>query len=125
LVLAACTTPDAATNACIAGKPATQTQLYFGLSKVHGMVSPREWRRFVEREIAPRFAQGFSIVDARGAWLGDKTKRTTFENSKVLTRVHDGTPTDNAAIGAIIDAYKAAFAQEAVMRVDLNVCVAF
>jgi hypothetical protein len=125
LALAACATPGERQSACLAGKPAVQTQLYFGLSKTKGVVTPREWQRFVEREIAPRFPQGFSVADVRGAWLSEDTRRTITENSKLLIRVHDGTPADNDAIGAIIDSYKRAFAQESVMRIDQNICVAF
>ncbi|MBI1212019.1 MAG: DUF3574 domain-containing protein [Alphaproteobacteria bacterium] len=125
LALAACSTMTPTPASCVAGKPAVQTQLYFGLSTKSGAVSPREWRRFVEREITPRFPQGFSVADVRGAWLSEEAKRTISENSKLLIRVHDGTPADNAAITAIIDSYKRDFAQESVMRVDQNICVAF
>lgn len=124
LALTACTTV-APPPACLAGKPAVETQLYFGLSKKGGVVTSREWQRFVEREVTPRFPQGYSIADVRGAWLSEETKRTISEDSKLLIRVHDGAPTDNAAIDAIIDAYKRAFAQESVMRVDQSICVAF
>jgi len=125
LALAACTTPGERMGACAAGKSAVQTQLYFGLSKAKGVVTPREWQRFVEREIVPRFPQGFSVADVRGAWLSEEAKRTITENSKLLIRVHDGTTADNAAIGAIIDSYKRMFAQESVMRIDQGICVAF
>jgi hypothetical protein len=124
LTLAACSTVEQP-RACLAGKAAVQTQLYFGLSKTRGVVSPREWQRFVEREISPRFPQGFSVADVRGAWLSEEAKRTITENSKLLIRVHDGSAADNDAINAIIDSYKRAFAQESVMRIDQNICVAF
>jgi len=124
LALAACSTMEAP-RACLAGKPAVQTQLYFGLSKSRGVVSAREWQSFVEREITPRLPQGFSVADVRGAWLSEAAKRTISENSKLLIRVHAGAPADNEAINAVIDSYKRAFAQESVMRVDQNICVAF
>lgn len=125
LALVACTTPGERQSTCLSGKPAVQTQLYFGLSKTNGVVTPSEWQRFVDREIAPRFPQGFSVADVRGAWLSEEAKRTITENSKLLIRVHDGTPADNDAIGAIVASYKHAFAQESVMRVDQSICVAF
>ena len=124
LSLAACTTIEQP-RACLAGKAAVETQLYFGLSKAHGVVSAREWQSFVEREIVPRFPQGFSVADVRGAWLSEEAKRTITENSKLLIRVHDGSAADNEAINAIIDSYKRAFAQESVMRIDQDICVAF
>jgi hypothetical protein len=124
LLLSACSTV-APPAPCLAGKPAVQTELYFGLSTAHGAVSAREWQSFVEREITPRFPQGFSVADVRGAWLSAEAKRTISENSKLLIRVHEGSAADNEAITAIIESYKRAFAQESVMRVDHNICVAF
>jgi len=112
-------------SACLAGNPAFETQLYFGLSKAHGVVSKSEWEAFVSREIAPRFPEGFSIIDARGFWLSEEAKRTISENSKVLVRIHDGGAKANEAITAIIASYKHAFAQEAVLRVDREICAAF
>ena len=125
VLLAACTTMEPTPRACLAGKPAIETQLYFGLSRTHGVVSAREWQRFVEREITPRFAQGFTIVDARGFWLSAQAKRTISENSKLLIRVHDGSVKDDGGIEAIIAAFKRAFAQESVLRIDENICAAF
>ena len=122
--LAACSTPEAP-RACLAGQPSFETQLYFGLSKAHGVVSKGEWEAFVAREIAPRFPEGFSIIDARGFWLSEEAKRTISENSKVLVHIHDGGPEANAAINAIIASYKKEFAQEAVLRVDREICAAF
>ncbi len=124
LLLAACSTVDPP-QACLAGKPMIETQLYFGLSKSHGAVSAREWEGFVEREVTPRFPEGFTILDARGFWLSAQAKHTISENSKVLIRVHDGAAKDNEAIGAIIESYKRAFAQESVLRVDGAICAAF
>ena len=124
LALGACSALDQP-RACVAGKPAIETQLYFGLAKSQGAVSAREWQAFVEHEIAPRFPEGFTILDARGFWLSEAAKRTISENSKVLIRVHDGAAKDNAAIGSIIESYKRTFAQESVLRIDENICAAF
>jgi hypothetical protein len=124
LALTACSTAEQ-THACLAGKPAVETQLYFGLSKAHGVVTAREWQSFVERVITPRFPQGYSVAEVRGAWLSKEAKRTISENSKLLIRVHDGSAADNDAINAVIDSYKRAFAQESVMRIDQDICVAF
>jgi len=124
LVLGACSTINPSTD-CLAGKRAIETQLYFGLAKSRGAVGAREWQAFVEHEIAPRFPEGFTLLDGRGFWLNEDAKRTISENSKVLIRVHDGSPKDNEAIGAIVANYKRVFAQDSVLRVDENVCAAF
>jgi hypothetical protein len=122
--LCACSSVDAP-RACLTGKPAVETQLYFGLSRSNGAVSPRQWQDFVAHEIAPRFREGFTVMDGRGFWLSEAAKRTISENSKVLIRVHDGSAKENEAIDTIIESYKHAFAQESVLRVDRGVCAAF
>lgn len=120
LMLAGC----AAKDVCTTGKPAVQTQLYFGLNMEGGAVSEKEWRTFVASEIAPRLAEGFTIVDARGFWLG-QDKRPVAENSKLLIRIHHGTAEEVEALAGIIRTYKKSFAQESVLRVDAPVCAAF
>lgn len=101
-----------------------ETQLYFGMSKPSGaLVSEREWQVFVTCEIAPRFPEGFSVLDGAGFWRDAKTQKTISEKSKVVVRMHDDNA--DAAIGAIVAAYKMQFQQDAVMRVDRPVCAQF
>lgn len=103
-----------------------ETQLFFGMSKPKGgPVSEREWQTFVAGEIAPRFPEGFSVLDGAGFWRDAATKKTISEKSKVVVRVHAEGAASDAAIGAIVDAYKIRFQQDAVMRVDRPVCTQF
>ncbi|MEZ0259486.1 MAG: DUF3574 domain-containing protein [Alphaproteobacteria bacterium] len=123
LLPAAC---NHAPQACATGAPAIQTQLYFGLNKpTGGRVSAAEWQKFVSAEIAPRFPEGFTVLDGHGYWLGEQSKKLEAENSRVVIRLHHGSTADTAAIAAIIDKYKSAFQQEAVMRAEYPVCAAF
>lgn len=103
-----------------------ETQLFFGLSKPNGgTVSERDWQAFVTAEIAPRFPEGFSVLDGAGFWRDAATKKTISEKSRLVVRLHaDGAAAD-AAIGAIVDSYKTRFQQDAVMRVDRPVCTQF
>lgn len=110
---------------CLSGRPMVQTQLFFGMDKKDGPVKPRQWQNFVSQVVAPRFKEGFSVVDAKGYWLSEEVKKTISENSKIILRVHADTPDEDAAINAVAGIYKKMFAQEAVMRVDTPVCVAF
>ncbi|MEZ0224613.1 MAG: DUF3574 domain-containing protein [Alphaproteobacteria bacterium] len=121
LLLAGCVPPQ---PVCLSGKPFTETKLYFGMNKpTGGTVSAHDWQAFVDTDIAPRFPEGFTVVDAHGAWLGRAEGKTISENSKIVIRLHDGA--QSKAIEEIIDSYKKKFAQEAVMRVDTGVCAAF
>jgi hypothetical protein len=103
-----------------------ETQLFFGLSKPNGgTVSERAWQAFVSTEIAPRFPEGFSVLDGAGFWRDAATAKTISEKSKVVVRMHAGGATADDAIGAIVAAYKTQFQQDAVMRVDRPVCAQF
>lgn len=111
---------------CAVGQPRVETQLYFGLNRPGGpAVTPTEWRQFVVAEIAPRFPEGFTVVEGRGHWLGEKSRKLEAEDSRIVTRLHNGTDADNAAINKIADTYKKIFAQEAVLRTDRPACAGF
>jgi Protein of unknown function (DUF3574) len=125
LTLGACQTLQNSTRNCTTGVAMIETQLFFGLSKRSGEVTPAEWRDFLNREVVPHFAEGFTVVEAQGFWLNSELKRTISEKSKVLVRVHPEGAAHDKAIGEIIDAYKARFAQESVLRVDRPACVMF
>jgi hypothetical protein len=95
-------------------------QLYFGLSKSSGMVSPGEWGKFVEEVIAPAFPKGYSIWQAEGQWedAGGQVER---EPSEVLEVVHPPDPTFEKRIQTVIESYKGRFQQESVMRLQSEV----
>ena len=117
--------PQAA-SACRLGEPMVETQLFFGMSKPNGgAVSERDWQAFVAREIAPRFPEGFSVLEGAGFWRDAKTQKTISEKSKVVVRMHAAGADADEAIGAIVATYKTQFQQDAVMRVDRPVCTQF
>ena len=109
-----------------AGERMVTTELYFGLSAPGGgRIGNGQWRRFLDEQVVPRFAEGFTVVDGEGYWRGEGGKRTIRENSKVLIRVHKGTAEDDREISEIIEAYKTRFSQESVLRSDERSCVTF
>lgn len=112
--------------ACGAGETMIETQLFFGMSKPDGgKVTASQWSAFVQREVAPRFPEGFSVFDSGGYWLDGKTKKTIAEPSKIVMRLHAPDAAADATIDAIAAAYKKQFAQESVLRVDKPVCARF
>ena len=112
-----------AANTC-GGVAMIETQLFFGLSRPKGgTVSESDWNEFLQSEIVPRFAEGFSVIDSRGFWLDGQSKQTITEDSKIISRLLR--PGDAEEITQIIDAYKKEFEQESVLRVDTPVCAKF
>lgn len=110
----------------------TETRLFFGRDMgASGEVSAEQWRRFVVKEITPRFSDGFTVLDAAGYWRGpgcepaDVSLSGGCEKTKVLlVQYEPGTGAD-AKLTAIADAYIDAFNQQAVMRSDSPVCTRF
>lgn len=129
LGLAGCVTPQASAptpSACAVGDAMVETQLFFGMSTPKGgFVSVRDWDAFVAREVSPRFPEGFSVIDGAGFWRDGTTHKTISEKSKVVVRLHAPSAEADQAIGAIVEAYKVKFEQEAVLRVDRPVCAKF
>jgi hypothetical protein len=117
-------TPDAAV-ACQVGAPMVETMLFMGLARPVGSVSRFEFQRFVETEVAPRWKEGFTILDGQGLWLSEQRGITEREPSRVLVRFHDGSAEASAQAEAIRDAYINAFEQDAVLRTDRQTCADF
>jgi hypothetical protein len=106
------------------GNAMIETQLFFGMSRPGGgMVSESAWQEFLQTEIVPRFAEGFSVMDSTGFWLDGQRKQTITENSKIISRLLR--PGDAEEITQIINAYRKEFEQESVLRVDTPVCAKF
>lgn len=129
LLLAACVgvpAPQTAPFTCRVGDALVETQLFFGLSKPKGgVVSAKAFDTFVAREVAPRFPEGFTVIDGAGFWRDGTSGLTISEKSKVIVRLHSGDAAADQAIGAIVESYKTAFKQEAVLRIDRPVCAKF
>lgn len=112
--------------ACTAAPPCrTHTALFLGtaIGEQGGVVSEADWQRFVAEEVAARFPDGFSVVDAIGQYRSPMTGNVVSERTRILTLVHADAPPIHQAIDAIAAAYKARFAQESVLRLDQ--CAAF
>jgi len=102
-----------------------ETMLFLGMARPGGSVSRFEFSQFVEKEVATRWKEGFTIVEANGLWFSEQRQITEREPSRVLIRFHDGSAAASADIEAIRDAYIKAFEQDAVLRTDRATCADF
>lgn len=110
---------------CMPGERAmVDERVYFGTQRPGGEVSGDEWADFVDRMIAAGFPDGFTHWIAEGRWRGADGS-IVRESSHVLSLAHPDDAASEAAIAAIVSAYKARFGQEAVLRVRAPACVAF
>ncbi len=111
--------------ACAIGDPMVETMLFLGMARPGGSVSRFEVQQFVEREVVPRWKEGFTILEGQGLWLSEQRGITEREPSRVLVRFHDGSAEASAGIEAIRDAYIRTFEQDAVLRTDRTTCTDF
>ena len=126
-VLAGCATAPAGApdTRCPAGRQQmTGDLLYFGTSKPGGTVSLEEWSGFLWDVVTPRFPKGFTVLQAYGQWKPDKGE-IQREVSYVVSIVHEESASSEADIHGVIDAYKARFHQESVLRVSTQSCASF
>lgn len=114
-----------AAGACQIGEPMVETMLFLGMARPGGSVSRFEFQQFVEREVAPRWKEGFTILEGQGLWLSEQRGITEREPSRVLVRFHDGGAEASAGVEAIREAYIKAFQQDAVLRTDRTTCADF
>jgi hypothetical protein len=114
-------------GACTAfrGEKMTKTELYFGLSKPDGSaVSEAAFQAFADTVIAKTFTEGSTIINGKGQWLGQNGQLIS-EPSKILIVLSRLTPERSRQIELIREKYKKYYQQEAVMRVDESLKVAF
>ena len=109
----------------IKAKPFARTELFFGLSKPDSAeVSSAEFQRFLDREVTPRFPDGFTILSADGQF---KNARGAIlkERSHLLILLYPVEASNNQQIEQIRKAYITAFQQQSVLRADEMSCASF
>ena len=116
---------NGAATACASGQqPMRSELLYFGTAMPQGTVSAEDWRGFVDEIVTPRFPDGLTAWPASGQWTSPQGVPVR-EAAWVISVVHRPDAASEAAIAAIVDAYKTRFHQASVLRVNSEACVAF
>lgn len=106
---------------CVAAPPCrNHTQLFFGtaIGENGERVDAAAWRSFVESTVLPRFPDGFTAMDAQGAWRSPATGHAVAEPSRVLLVLHADNAESHRKLDEIAADYKARFRQESVLRLD-------
>jgi hypothetical protein len=117
---------SAQTIECRTGKPQQVAELMFGRKTGDRIgVSETAWARFVDREITPRFPDGFSVIDARGQWRDPDRNRIMREPSKLVQIVLPGNEEDEQRLNEIAAVYKGRFRQQSVGIIVRPACVSF
>jgi Protein of unknown function (DUF3574) len=108
-----------------ASKPVARTEPFFGLRKPNGTeVNSGEFQQFIDREVTPRFPDGFTLLSGNGQFK-DARGAILQERSKLLILLYPIAATSNRQIEQIRKAYITAFQQQSVLRADNLSCAAF
>lgn len=119
------TTTNARLCSVAAGKPVARTELFFGLRKPNGTeVDSAEFQRFLDREVTPRFPDGFTLVSGYGQFKS-ASGAILKERSKQLILLYPVAATSDRQIEQIRKAYTTAFQQQSVLRADELSCASF
>jgi hypothetical protein len=116
LVLAGCASPsrELATNCMMSSQKPTVELLFGRVADGAPSVSEAEFRRFISREVSPRFPDGLTVVNASGRWAA-QAGSAMGERPKLVMIVLHGGADDQAKVAAIRAAYQAQYHQQSVL----------
>ena len=100
-------------------------RLFFGRN--HGdveVVTDADWASFVAGDIATRFPDGFTVMDAAGLWRSPSGNVTRERSKILLVLTAPGLQGAQRSV-EIADAYKHRFDQESVLRQIDSTCAQF
>ena len=102
-------------------KPMLDIELLLG----RGGASDTRWRRFLAREVTPRFPDGLTVYETTGQWRDPARNIIVRERSRVLRIIVAADALAREKIEAVASAYKKQFAQKSVGIVMRPACVSF
>lgn len=108
------------------GQPMLVFELFFGRSVAgRGDVTEREWTTFIEDTVTPALPNGFTVFDARGAWLSPRTGRTIHEATKVILVALPDTAAGREAVNQLRAVYGKRFNQQSIGMTAHPACGTF
>jgi Protein of unknown function (DUF3574) len=108
-----------------AAKAVARTDLFFGLRKPNGTeVNNAEFQRFLDREVTPKFPDGFTLLSGNGQFK-NASGAILKERSHLLILLYPVEAIGNQHIEQIRKAYTTAFQQQSVLRADELSCASF
>ena len=100
--------------------------LFFGRSVPGGgTVDDVAWQGFQDQVITPNLPNGYTILDAHGAWMNPASHRTIQETTKVLIVALPDTQDSRTAVNRVREAYQTQFHQQLVGMTEQPGCGSF
>ncbi len=112
-------------QALVGAERFARTELFFGLSKSDGStISEAEFQGFVDGTVTPLFPDGLTLLSGTGQFRGSSGE-VIKEGSKLLVLLYTFSRESSVKVEQVREAYKSAFQQQSVLRVDEPSCVSF
>jgi hypothetical protein len=102
------------TCGCI-GTPKFRATLYLGSENPIAEINATRWEAFLDKEVDPRFPQGYTRWATNGRLLRPDGK-TVWEHTLELLLIHEDTPASRQNIAGIIEHYKQKYPKQSVLR---------
>jgi hypothetical protein len=100
--------------------------LYFGRAiPARGDLTDKEWLSFLDDTVTLDLPNGYTVLDANGAWMNPITRKTDKEGTKVLVASLPETPGSLSTINRIRNDYQIRFHQQLVGMTVQRACGTF
>ena len=101
-------------------------ELFFGRTRQEGRaVTDSDWNGFRDRVISTDLPNGYTVLDAGGAWASRRTGQTISERTKVVIVALPDRPDSLTAVNAVRSAYRVRFNQQSVGMIVQPACASF
>ena len=124
--LTGCATLQATACGSGSGQRMLVVDLFFGRA-IPGRndLTEQEWQTFLADTVMVNLPNGFTVMDAAGAWMNPKTHKTMSEATKVILVALPDAPGSLDAVGRVRTAYQARFHQQLVGMTVTPACGSF
>ena len=125
-ILNACAGSGAPSCAPDLGPPVLVFTLFFGKAIAgRGDLTDKEWLQFLDDTITVNLPNGYTVMDADGAWMNPVTHKTIKEATEVLLVALPDTPGSLASVNRTRTEYQIKYRQQRVGMTVEHACGAF
>lgn len=90
-----------------------------------GDLTDKEWQAFLDDTITTNLPNGYTVLDAHGAWMNPMTRKTIKEATKIVVAALPDVPDSVASVNRVRTGYQLRFHQQLVGMVVEHACGVF
>ena len=109
-----------------AGSPMLVFTLFFGKAiSGRGDLTDQEWQSFLDDTITANLPNGYTVLDAQGAWMNPVTRKTIKEATRIVVAALPDVRGSVASVNRVRTDYQVKFQQQLVGMTVEHACGAF